>query len=183
MKQFKKKLLIAASISVLASPSAYAQFEFIADFTKAFRDLVTEAIGSNKQPPQQPNHRPDPFRYVVGNWYSNNAIITSTSYDPENIKYNYKWTGQIRGRVNQIGEYIFKAENGCQITGKSIADGSEAMWTMITKTTNCPVDYLNNAMFGRISREGNVFTLQIKDSPLATDRKMMFLMEAVLQSY
>ncbi|WP_139313537.1 hypothetical protein [Rhodoferax antarcticus] len=185
MKHLKKRVSIAVCVMVLITPSAHAQFEMIRDASKAFSDFVREAIESTKLPQTKPGTqpRPQPFKPIIGNWYDNHAVITSVAQDSEYEQYNYSWTGQIVGRVNEIGEYIFRADNGCQITGVSSPYASSTMWSIFTQTKNCPFEHLNHRMTGRIYKEGNVLILQLKDPPMAMGRNLAYTMQAVMQSY
>jgi hypothetical protein len=176
---------IALAVIVLAAWSqANAQVDdTIREITSDFTNFLKDALKASKAP-EAPYKKPkDPYKIIVGNWYDNNATITSTSHDPEYQNYNYTWKGQIIGRINEQGEYIFRAGNGCEITGTSTPFASDSMWSIATETTKCPFAHLNLAMAGRIAKDGDTLTLRVTDPPFVIGRKLAYTMNAIMRKY
>jgi hypothetical protein len=168
----------------MAWSHAHAQVDdTLREMSTDLRSFLKDAIKANKAPKIEYKKPQDPFKIIVGNWYDNNATITSVSIDPNYERYNYSWKGQIIGRINEIGEYIFRAENGCEITGTSVPFASDSMWSIRSQTTKCPFSHLNHFMAGRIDKDGNILTLRLEDPPMAMGRKMAYTMHAVMRQY
>lgn len=186
MNKLKTRLAVV-TLMILASSNSFAftaeYGEMIRDFSTSFSNMLKDALKENKATELKPKPPQNQYRVIVGKWFDKNATITSTSLDPEFKMYNYVWKGQIFGRINEVGEYIFKADNGCEITGTSTPFSSETMWAITTKTTDCPFAHLNHLMAGRIDKEGNVLTLRLEDPPMAMGRKLAYSMKAVMRQY
>jgi len=160
--------LAASSLPALAQEDDGFDFSDITKFMK-------EATAPKKHPP--------PFAKIKGNWVDYHGLISTVADQPEYKNLNYKWTGQISGKIAEDGQYFFKAKNGCEISGKAIPYASDTMWSIQTKTENCPYDFLNHYMSGRISIENGVMTLRVEDPPLAMGRRVAYLFKTVMKRY
>ena len=180
----KLRCAIAAGCLSLALPGAHAEFDDdVREFTSDVVNSIKSAVKAGKAPDVKINKPSNPYLPIVGNWFDRSATITSMSEDPARQRYNYQWSGQIIGRVTPLGEYIFRANNGCEITGTSMPFASNSMWSMTTTTRNCPFEYMNTTMAGRISKDANVVTLTLQDPPLVMGRQQAFTLRAVMRSY
>lgn len=184
MKHRQSRTAFAAVFLLAVMHHANAEFdEDVREFTSDVVNSIKNAVKAGKAPDVKFNKPSNPYLPLVGNWFDRSATITSMSDDPARQKYNYQWSGQIIGRVTPLGEYIFRANNGCEITGVSMPFASNSMWSMTTTTRNCPFEYMNTTMAGRISKDGNVVTLTLQDPPLVMGRQQAFTLRAVMRSY
>lgn len=183
MNLSNKRIAVAAIISISCANATAQLSDTIRELTSDFTNFLKDALRSNKVSELEYTRPKDPYKVIVGNWYDKNATITSTSTDPDSQRYNYSWNGQIIGQINERGEYIFRAENGCEITGKSIPFASATMWSISPRTTKCPFEQLNDVMAGRIDKDGDTITLRVDNPPIAMSRKLAYSMTAVMRRY
>lgn len=177
------RTVIAAGCLLAALSHATAEIEDdIREITSNLTNRIKSAIPVGKAPDVK--IKPvEPYKPIIGNWYDRNASIVNLNVDPSKQQQNYQWDGQIIGRITETGEYRFKANNGCEITGFATPFASHSMWYITTETTHCPFEYMNVPMAGRIFKDGNMLRLTLDDPPFAMGRKQVFTMRAVMKMY
>lgn len=112
----------------------------------------------------------DPFKAVLGNWKTTDARFTSSTSEPEFANRITNWAGKMYGVVKPSGQFLFKAENGCILSGIASPFASNGLWALNGLLEGCSVGHFNQKIFGNLRREGNEILLEVSDLPFAVGR-------------
>jgi hypothetical protein len=112
----------------------------------------------------------DPFKPVVGKWMTRDGTFTSTTNSSEYADRNTSWTGKMWGVIKPSGQILFKAENGCVLSGMAAPFASNGLWAINGKLEACKIGHFNQRVFGNMRREGNEVILDVGDMPFVVGR-------------
>jgi hypothetical protein len=131
----------------------------------------------------QPIERDDPFTPLVGRWKSN-AEFSGYTNEPKYQSYNFAWRGKLWGQVKPSGQFIFKASNGCVLSGYTSLFASSNLWSLNGRLDGCTPDHLNQGVAGRMRLEGDQIILEIGSPSFAIGRPpVSYLIKATLIKY
>lgn len=109
----------------------------------------------------------DPFQPVVGKWMTREGTFTSKTDSADYADRNTSWTGRMWGVIKPSGEILFKADNGCVLTGMASPFASNGLWAINGKLEACKIGHFNQRIFGNLRREGNEVVLDVSEMPFA----------------
>lgn len=124
-----------------------------------------------------------PFAAIAGRWKSE-ATISSLSRDDNLKRFNHSWKGRFYGAIEPTGQLIFKAANGCEITGFATRFASNTLWSVEADLKYCPIEHFNQRLFGNFRREGNSLLFEATESPFAVGKLTVgYLIKATMVRY
>lgn len=112
----------------------------------------------------------DPFKPVIGRWKTNDAKFSSISAEAALADRTTNWTGKMYGIIKPSGQVLFKAENGCILSGLAAPFASNGLWAINGQLEGCSVDHFNQRVFGNVRRDGNAIVVEVSDMPFAVGR-------------
>lgn len=112
----------------------------------------------------------DPFKPVIGRWKTGEAKFSSITSEPEFESRNTNWTGKMFGVIKPSGQILFKAANGCILSGFASPFASNGLWAINGQLEGCTVDHFNQKIFGNLRREGPEIVVEVSDLPFAVGR-------------
>lgn len=112
----------------------------------------------------------DPFKAVVGRWKTVDAKFSSITSEAEFANRNSNWTGKMFGVIKPSGQILFKAENGCILSGLAAPFASNGLWAVNGQLEGCSVGHFNQKIFGNIRREGAEIAVEVSDLPFSVGR-------------
>ena len=112
----------------------------------------------------------DPFKPVIGRWKTNEAKFSSISNDATLADRTTNWTGKMYGLIKPSGQILFKAENGCILSGLAAPFASNGLWVINGQLEGCQVGHFNQKIFGNVRRDGSAIVVEVSDMPFAVGR-------------
>jgi len=113
----------------------------------------------------------EPFNPIVARWASKEAKFTSTTSTPDYLKRVTEWRGDIYGVIKSTGHVVFRAENGCILTGFAAPfTASTVLWTFSGKLEGCAVSHFNQRVTGNLRLDGAELTIEVREPPFAVGR-------------
>lgn len=109
----------------------------------------------------------DPFKPLVGRWKTDAAQFNSSTNDVDYADSASTWTGKMYGTIKETGQIIFKAENGCILSGMASPFTTKGFWTINGRLEGCKLAHFSQGVFGNIRREGNQVVIELKGLPFA----------------
>ncbi len=112
----------------------------------------------------------DPFKPVIGRWKTNEAKFSSISNDATLADRTTNWTGKMYGLIKPSGQILFKAENGCILSGLAAPFASNGLWAINGQLEGCQIGHFNQKIFGNVRRDGSAIVVEVSDMPFAVGR-------------
>jgi hypothetical protein len=126
----------------------------------------------------------DPFKPILGRWKTSDARFSSLINDRDNADFNTRWDGKMYGIVKISGELLFKAENGCVLSGVVSPFASSGMWVVNGQLEGCKVEHFNQKVFGNVRRDGSYLIIEVGEMPFMTNRlPVRYTVKTRLQLY
>lgn len=129
--------------------------------------LIGLAAGIANAQIQNPSD--DPFKPLVAKWKSE-AKFTSTTNERDLQDRNSSWTGKFYGLVKPSGQLLFKALNGCVMSGYAAPFASNGLWSFNGQLEGCQIDHFNQKIFGNLRKVGSSLILEATDLPFTVGK-------------
>ena len=109
----------------------------------------------------------DPFKAIVGKWKTNEGQYSSRSAEVQFADKNTNWAGKMYGLIKPSGMILFKAENGCILSGLASPFASDGQWSVNGRLEGCKIDHFNQKVFGTIRMDGASLQMELTDPPFS----------------
>jgi hypothetical protein len=125
-------------------------------------------ITASAQQPQQFGAASEAFKVITGNWKAQATFSSRTNDFRYATDGNNEWKGLMYGSIKPNGQMIFKAANGCMMTGVADPFASQQLWSFTLEVEGCPLVHFNGQLFGNVKRtnNGGIF-FEAKDAPFS----------------